>query len=158
MNLAEATKLERKQAQEYAEIEKTISAEIKKKIRQQIKRVYPKVNLFHEEVVQSKMETIIGAYTNYNTEIDYNPSYISGLISLLGPFVCSLKKESEIFWCFQSLMKKLGKIVIFVIVTADIITEQYFADDTITDKMSRIIMYLRSVQPELYVVATHTQL
>jgi len=134
---AEESKHERKQVQEYTEIDKSISAEIKKKIkiRQQIKRSYPKVNIFHEEVVQTKMENIISAYMNYNTEIEYVPSYISGMICLLGPLVYSLKKESDIFWSFQALMKKL---------------EQYLAEDTITDKMSRIMMYLRSVQPELF--------
>jgi hypothetical protein len=106
---AEENKQGRKQVQEYNEIDKSNSAEIKKTIRQQIKRAYPKNSFFHEEVVQSKMETILSAYMNYNTDFEYNPTNIWGMICLLGPLVYSLKKESDIFWCFQSLMKKLGK-------------------------------------------------
>lgn len=56
------------------------------------------------------------------------------MISMIGPFVYSLKKDSEIFWCFEYLMKKI---------------EQHLSEDPLPDKMSRLMMYVRLVHSEL---------
>ena len=73
---------------------------------------------------------------NYNTEFEYNPTNISGMVCLLGPLMfCLQKKESDIFWCFQTIMKKI---------------ESYFAEESLSVKISKLIMYLRTVAPELF--------
>jgi hypothetical protein len=62
--------------------------------------------------------------------------------------VYSLKDESEIFWCFEALMKKLG-MRYFIELNYNSL-EYHFAEDSIQDKLSRFMMYFRSVHPELY--------
>eukprot|EP00026_Physarum_polycephalum_P008914 Phypoly_transcript_09019.p1 GENE.Phypoly_transcript_09019~~Phypoly_transcript_09019.p1 ORF type:complete len:161 (-),score=45.90 Phypoly_transcript_09019:308-790(-) len=57
------------------------------------------------------------------------------MLALLGPFVATLTLESDIYFCFCALMKKI---------------EQEFAVDSIQNKSARFMMYFRSVQPELY--------
>mmetsp|Transcript_1781 Transcript_1781/g.2295 ORF Transcript_1781/g.2295 Transcript_1781/m.2295 type:complete len:283 (-) Transcript_1781:105-953(-) len=128
---SEEMKHERRQTQEYNQMDTTSSADITKSIKQQIARTYPKNQFFQQEVIQTKMVTILSAYTNYNSAQEYNPS----MICLLAPLVYSIKKDSDVFWCFEALMKKI---------------EQHFAEDSITDKLSRFMMCLRSVHPELF--------
>jgi len=123
---------ERKQTQEYREIDKTNSADVKNSIKNQILRSYPKNAFFHQEEVQTLIQNVLSAYSNYHSEIDHGHR---GIISLLGPLVYTLKDEAQIFWCFEALMKKL---------------ESHFAQDSLQDKLSRFMMYFRSVHSELY--------
>ena len=97
-------KQERRQNQEYREIDKTNSAEFKNTIKNQIIRSYPKNQFFHQENVQTMMQNILSAYSNYHTQFDYG----RGTICLLGPLVYTLKDEAQIFWCFEALTKKIG--------------------------------------------------
>jgi len=122
---------ERKQKQEYREIDKSNSADFKNAIKNQIIRTYPKNNFFHQEEVQTLIQNVLCSYSNYHSHIDFS----RGIISLLGPLVYSLKDESQVFWCFEALMRKI---------------ESHFAQDSLQDKLSRFMMYFRSVHPELY--------
>eukprot|EP01117_Protostelium_nocturnum_P014105 TRINITY_DN5323_c0_g1_i3.p1 TRINITY_DN5323_c0_g1~~TRINITY_DN5323_c0_g1_i3.p1 ORF type:complete len:265 (-),score=45.94 TRINITY_DN5323_c0_g1_i3:380-1174(-) len=127
---AEEAKRERQQTQDYNNIDKSCSTEIVKSIKNQITRTYSKYEFFQQPSVQNRIVEIISAYTNYAHDVEYN----SSMISLIGPLVYSLKKDSEIFWCFEALMKKI---------------EQHFSEDSLPDKMSRLMMYIRFVHSEL---------
>jgi len=122
---------ERKLTQEYNVIGKTVSSDVKKNIKHQMARYYSKDTFFQEESVQNKIQNVLCAYLNYNTAFEYS----QGTMAMLAPFVYTLKKEPEIFWSCEALMKKL---------------EHHFAEDSITDKLSRFIMYLRSLYPALF--------
>eukprot|EP01114_Cavostelium_apophysatum_P017006 TRINITY_DN4957_c0_g1_i1.p1 TRINITY_DN4957_c0_g1~~TRINITY_DN4957_c0_g1_i1.p1 ORF type:complete len:275 (-),score=58.81 TRINITY_DN4957_c0_g1_i1:88-912(-) len=128
---SEEMKLQRRQNQEYREIDKSISADIRNSIKNQISRSYSKTPFFQQEEVQTLMQNALCAYCNYHSQFDFS----RGIISLLGPLVYSLKDEAQVFWCFEALMKKL---------------ESHFAQDSLQDKLSRFMMYFRSVNPELY--------
>jgi len=58
-----------------------------------------------------------------------------GYVCLLAPLVGSLKKESDIFWCFEALIKKI---------------EQTFAEESLQDRLAKFMMYFRSIHPELF--------
>jgi len=128
---SEEMKHERKQTAEYNSLDKSISTELVRNIRQQLNRAYSKHEFFQQEMVQQRIINIISSYMNYNTEKEYHP----GMISLITPFVYSQKKESEIFWSFEALLRKI---------------DYHFDDDLMTDKLSRFMMYLRSVHSELF--------
>lgn len=126
----ESIKNERKQFQEYNLLDKTTNADIKRNIMQQFLRINQKLELIQQESIQIKIINVISAYTNYNN-VDYNPS----IIYLLLPFVCILETESEIFWCFDSFMKKI---------------ENYFIEDPLTDQLSRFMTYFKAIHSELF--------
>jgi len=128
---SEEMKHARRQNQEYKETEKTISADLRNSIKNQINRTYLKNSFFQREPVQQEIQNVISAYMNYHTQTDFT----RGIISLLGPIVYSLKNEVEVFWCFEALMQKL---------------EQHFAEETLQDKLARFMMYFRSIHPELF--------
>jgi len=133
---SEEMKHERRQQQEYREIDKTHSADLKNSIRHQINRIYPKNSFFHQEAVQLEIKNVISADANYNTATRHiDIDFTRGILSLLGPIVSNLKNESEVFWCFEAFMKKL---------------EHHFAEDSLQDQLSRFMMYFQSVHPELF--------
>jgi len=126
----EKVKRERNQNQDYNAIDKTCTPDMVKSIKNTIARKFSKYEFFQRPEVQARIVEIISAYVNYMTDVEYSPS----MISLIGPFVYSLKKDSEIFWCFEALMKKI---------------EQHSSEDSLPDKMSRLMMYVRLVHSEL---------
>lgn len=74
------------------------------------------------------MENVIVAYTNSNSDMEYT----FGMLALLGPFVATLQVESDIYFCFSALMKKIGMLlchVFFVfcqfIIRAELISRQH---------------------------------
>jgi len=132
---SEEMKHERRQNQEYREINKVYSFDVRNSLKNQIVRTYPKVTFFHQEDIQNLIQKILSAYLNYHTDNDFDDCTNKRSISLIGPLVYSLKDEAQTFWCFDALMKKI---------------ESHFAQDSLQDKLSRFMMYFRSVQSELY--------
>lgn len=130
---SEEERLKKQQAQDYRDLQKNNNPEITKKVRHQLKRyrVKDRNGFFQTPEARSRMENVIVTYTSTNTDVEYQP----GLLYLLGPMVVTLPLESDIFFCFSALMKKI---------------EQDFAVDSIPNKVSRFMMYFRSVQPELF--------
>ncbi|EFA83948.1 ankyrin repeat-containing protein [Heterostelium album PN500] len=132
---SEEERVRKQQLQDYKEIDKNDS-EITKKIRNHLKRYQinskesrGKVDLQSVEN-RNKIENIIISYINYNNDIEYN----FGMLAILGPFMCTLQTESDIFYCYVAMMKKI---------------EENLAQDSLTSKLSRFMMYFRSVIPEL---------
>jgi len=130
---SEEERFKKQQLQDYQEVKKGSNPEITKKVRHQLKRyrIKDRGGFFQTPDIRAKMENAIVAYTNYNSDMEYT----FGMLALLGPFVATLQAESDIFFCFSALMKKI---------------EQSLSVDSITKKVSRFMMYFRSVQPELF--------
>jgi len=105
---SEEERFKKQQLQDYQEVKKSGNPEITKKVRHQLKRyrIRDKGGFFQTPDVRAKMENAIVAYTNYNSDIEYT----FGMLALLGPFVATLQAESDIFFCFSALMKKIGML------------------------------------------------
>ncbi|GAM17560.1 hypothetical protein SAMD00019534_007350 [Acytostelium subglobosum LB1] len=136
---SEEERVKSQQQQEYKEIDKNDS-EITKRIRNHLKRYQIHSKQQQESRVKfdlqsvenrNKIENIIISYINYNNDIEYN----FGMLAILGPFMCTLQSESETFYCYVSMMKRI---------------EENLAQDSITTKLSRFMMYFRSLIPELF--------
>jgi len=130
---SEEGRLKKQQQQDYRDLQKNNNPEITKMVRHQLKRyrVKDRGGFFQTSEVRTRMENVIVTYTNNNTDVEYH----FGMLSLLGPLVVTLPLESDIFFCFSALMKKI---------------EQDFLVDSIPNKVSRFMMHFRSVQPELF--------
>lgn len=130
---SEEDRLKKQQYQDYQDLQKFNNPEITKKVRHQLKRYRTKDRngFFQTQEVRTRIENVICTYTSNNTDAEYQ----FGMLALLGPFVATLTLESDIYFCFCALMKKI---------------EQEFTVDSIQNKSARFMMYFRSVQPELY--------
>ncbi|EGG19405.1 ankyrin repeat-containing protein [Cavenderia fasciculata] len=134
---SEEERVKKQQEIDYKEIDKN-DAEITKKIRNHLKRyqIHSKESTklkidFQGVDIRNKIENIIISYINYNNDIEYN----FGMLAILGPFMCTLQSESDIFHCYCAMMKKI---------------EENLAQDSLTSRLSRFMMYFRSVIPELF--------
>lgn len=130
---SEEDRLKKQQNQEYLELKKDSNPEIAKKVRHQLKRYRTKDRngFFQTSEVRAKMENVICTFTNAHTDVEYK----FGMLALLGPFVATLSLESDIFFCFSFIMKKLEEEYVLV---------------SIGNKAARFMSYFRSVQPELF--------
>jgi len=137
---SEEEKVKKQQQQDYKEIDKNDS-EITKKIRSHLKRYqsYHKERTSDQRIkidfqsveIRNKIENILISYVNYNNDIEY---YSFGMLAILGPFIAILQSESDIFFCFVSMMKKI---------------DENLNNEGLASKLSRFIMLFRSVLPEL---------
>ncbi|KAM9976942.1 hypothetical protein ACTFIR_010791 [Dictyostelium discoideum] len=136
---SEEERVKKQQQQEYKEIDKNDS-ETTKKIRAHLKRYQnfnrdksdTRIKIDWQSVeIRNKIENIIISYNNYNNDIEYS----FGMLAILGPFISTLQTESDIFFCFAAMMKKI---------------EENLQYESLTLKLSRFIMYFRSVLPELF--------
>ncbi|KYQ93917.1 ankyrin repeat-containing protein [Tieghemostelium lacteum] len=146
---SEEERVKKQQQQDYKEIDKNDS-EITKRIRAHLKRYH----VYHRDRQSSsssnnngndnrikvdfqsvdnrnKIENILISYINYTNDIDYSFE----MLAILGPFIATLQSESDIFYCFVSMMK---------------IIEENLSKESLPSKLSRFIMYFRSVLPELF--------
>jgi len=130
---SEEGRARKQQQQDYRDLQKNNNPEITKMVRHQLKRyrVKDRGGFFQLPEVRTKMENVVVTYTNHNTDTEYQ----LGWLYLLGPLVVTMPFESDIFFCFSALMKRI---------------EQDFAVDSIPNKVSRFMMHFRSVQPELF--------
>ncbi|KAN0048009.1 hypothetical protein ACTA71_002400 [Dictyostelium dimigraforme] len=133
---SEEERVKKQQQQEYKEIDKN-DTETTKKIRAHLKRYHnrdksdTRIKIDWQGVeIRNKIENIIIAYNKYNNDLEYS----FGMLSILGPFISTLQTESDIFFCFAAMMKKI---------------EENLQIESLTLKLSRFIMYFRSVLPEL---------
>ncbi|EGC33444.1 hypothetical protein DICPUDRAFT_48931 [Dictyostelium purpureum] len=134
---SEEERVKKQQQQDYKEIDKNDS-EITKRIRAHLKRYQnytrsdSRIKIDFQSVeIRNKFENIIISYINYNNDIEYS----FGMLAILGPFIATLQSESDIFFCYVAMMKRI---------------EENLQIESLTSKLSRFMMYFRSVLPELF--------
>jgi hypothetical protein len=64
-----------------------------------------RVKFFASKENCATLEHVVTAYLNNNREVDYYPA----LISVCAPFVITVKEECDAYYCFERLMKLLGR-------------------------------------------------
>eukprot|EP01133_Synstelium_polycarpum_P001484 gene1484-1722_t len=79
---------------------------------------------------RNKIENIIISFINYNNESEYK----FGMLAILGPFICTLQSEPDIFYCFVSMMKKI---------------EENLTQDSLTSKLSRFMIFNHFEEEEI---------
>mmetsp|Transcript_5479 Transcript_5479/g.8514 ORF Transcript_5479/g.8514 Transcript_5479/m.8514 type:complete len:292 (+) Transcript_5479:130-1005(+) len=130
----------KRMAQDYGEFLKGPSDSLKH-IKGELRRFQSKLEMnksdkkvaefFKSPAVMSKFENVMLAYTNNNSEVPYN----QGMVYLMAPFVFTLTKEPEIYFCFQGLMSRL---------------EDNFTPQGINHAVANFMILFRSVNSELY--------
>eukprot|EP00741_Cyanophora_paradoxa_P022528 tig00021464_g21754.t1 len=125
---------------DYKDFEKG-NSEVLKQIKGEVKRYQSRSEnskrdelideLFRDPNLQRRVENVLLAYTNHNSDTPYH----HGMIYLMAPFVLSLSKEPEIFFCFQTLMTKL---------------EELHGPGGINRAVANFMVLFRTVNSELY--------
>lgn len=80
--------------------------EIAKKIRGEVSRYQLRTPELAGKHNTEKFENIIIAYLNSNRDMEYHPT----MISLCAPFIYTLDKECDTFFCFERLMQAIGML------------------------------------------------
>eukprot|EP00742_Colponemidia_sp_Colp-10_P006404 GILJ01006862.1.p1 GENE.GILJ01006862.1~~GILJ01006862.1.p1 ORF type:complete len:227 (-),score=34.97 GILJ01006862.1:288-968(-) len=119
----------KKMHQDYLEFDKT-NTELVRMVKAEIKHYRNDTEFFRNPSVLTKLEHITIAYLNY-----YHEEYSPGLVHMLGPFVYSLQKESDQYYCFQSFLKA---------------REDFFSTAGINKCLANFLMLFRTMQSELY--------
>jgi hypothetical protein len=117
---------ERSLQQDYLAVDKN-NVETLRQIRKDVKRYRTNTEFFKHPKVRTQMENVLVSFINHNSS-DYNIN----LIHLLGPFICCLKSESDMFHCYKAWMAQI---------------EEHL---NLPVQLSKFMMLFRSVQPELF--------
>ncbi len=76
-----------------------------KRIRGEITRYQRKTPELAGKHYTEKFENIIISYLNTNRGIEYHSSFVT----LCAPFIYSLERECDAYFCFERLMQAIGK-------------------------------------------------
>lgn len=87
------------------------NSEVAKKIRGEVSRYQLRTPELAGKHNTEKFENIILAYLNSNRDIEYHPS----MITLCAPFIYTLDKECDAYFCFERLMQAIGMSLLFKI-------------------------------------------
>ncbi|KAI8091402.1 rab-GTPase-TBC domain-containing protein [Gilbertella persicaria] len=90
-------------SEEYDQMDKA-DPEITKKVRGEVSRYQLRTPELAGKHYTAKFENIITAYLNTNRDIEYYPA----LVTLCAPFIYSLDKECDAYFCFERLMQAIG--------------------------------------------------
>lgn len=85
-----------------------INPEISKKIRGEVSRYQLRTPELAGKHYTERFENILIAYMNANRDIEYHPS----LTTLCAPFIYSLEKECDAYFCFERLMQAIGTVLL----------------------------------------------
>ncbi|KAI8389347.1 rab-GTPase-TBC domain-containing protein [Blakeslea trispora] len=89
--------------EEYEQMDKS-DPEIAKKVRGEVGRYQLRTPELAGKHNMEKFENIIIAYLNANRDVEYHPA----LVTLCGPFIHSLYRECDAYFCFERLLQAIG--------------------------------------------------
>eukprot|EP00164_Ancoracysta_twista_P017920 GFYU01030766.1.p1 GENE.GFYU01030766.1~~GFYU01030766.1.p1 ORF type:complete len:282 (-),score=63.91 GFYU01030766.1:72-917(-) len=119
----------KKMTLDYQELDKS-NNDIVKRIKGELKRYQPGVQFFNDDKVLLMFEKILLAFFNTNSHLEYHPS----VVHVLGPFVFTLNKETDIYFCFSKWISTM----------MDRMTVE-----GISSHVSNFMRLFRTTQPEL---------
>ena len=123
----------KKLGEEYASFEKS-NPEVSRVIKAEMARYNRDSRagrFFSQPNVRNKIEHILVAYFSSHPDLEF----AGGFVHLVAPFVSTISKEYEIYFCFASLMKYLEGSVL--------------DPDSLNERLANFMMLFRSTQPEL---------
>lgn len=83
-----------------------------KRVRGEVSRYLRKTNIESSRNITQIVENIISAYCNHNHRVEYYPA----MVNLCAPFVYSIKRECDAFFCFERMANTLGKALSRIVV------------------------------------------
>ncbi|KAI8355103.1 rab-GTPase-TBC domain-containing protein [Choanephora cucurbitarum] len=92
--------------EEYEQMDKS-DPEIAKKVRGEVGRYQLRTPELAGKHNTEKFENIIIAYLNANRDVEYHPA----LVTLCGPFIYSLYRECDAYFCFERLLQAIEEEV-----------------------------------------------
>lgn len=95
-------------SEEYDQMDKE-DPQLSKKVRAEVSRYQRRNTELSGKHFTEKFENIIIAYLNSNRGIEYHPSFVA----LCAPFIYSLERECDAYFCFEKLMQALGNVLLF---------------------------------------------
>lgn len=87
-----------------------IDPEIAKKVRGEVTRYQQRTPELAGKHNTEMFANIITAYLNANRDVEYHPA----LVTLCAPFIYSLDKECDAYFCFERLMQAIGKFTLYL--------------------------------------------
>ncbi|KAF9985567.1 hypothetical protein BGZ65_010507, partial [Modicella reniformis] len=115
---------------DYDQIEKDPN-EMTKRVRGEISRYLRKTNIESSRNIPQLFEDIISAYCNHNHRVEYYPA----MVNLCAPFVYSVKRECDAFFCFEKLINTL---------------DDYNSNRSINESVASFMTLFRTCIPDLY--------
>lgn len=128
-----------------------ISPDISRRVRGEVSRYQLRTPELAGKHYTERFENVITAYMNANRDREYNPA----LISLCAPFIYSMEKECDAYYCFERLMQAIGTLM--TIYTHEIlklkiiihIVDEYDTHSTIKEQVANFMTLFRYVLPDL---------
>lgn len=90
-----------------------ISPDISRRVRGEVSRYQLRTPELAGKHYTERFENVITAYMNANRDREYNPA----LVSLCAPFIYSMEKECDAYYCFERLMQAIGMLMIIYMYT-----------------------------------------
>ncbi|KAI9137319.1 ankyrin repeat-containing protein [Paraphysoderma sedebokerense] len=127
---------DKEKSEEYYRFEKeNLNTDVIKRIRGEINRYYRRnpslKNMRNSELSMAIFENVVSTYINHHRSVDYSPA----LVHLCAPFVSCLSKESEVYYCFEKLIKQL---------------DEHFASHNLNEQVAHFVTLFRMLLPDLY--------
>ncbi|KAI9275031.1 rab-GTPase-TBC domain-containing protein [Helicostylum pulchrum] len=116
-------------SEEYDQMEK-ISPDISRRVRGEVSRYQLRTPELAGKHYTERFENVIAAYMNANRDREYNPA----LVSLCAPFIYSMEKECDAYYCFERLMQAI---------------DEYDTPSTIKEQVANFMTLFRYVLPDL---------
>ncbi|KAI9350387.1 rab-GTPase-TBC domain-containing protein [Pilaira anomala] len=116
-------------SEEYEQMEK-VNSEISRRIRGEVSRYQLRTPELAGKHYTERFENIITAYLNANRDREYH----SSLISLCAPFIYTMEKECDAYFCFERLMQAM---------------DEYDTHSTIKEQVANFMTLFRYVLPDL---------
>ncbi|KAI8085600.1 rab-GTPase-TBC domain-containing protein [Thamnidium elegans] len=92
-------------SEEYDQMEK-INPDISRRVRGEVSRYQLRTPELVGKHYTERFENVITAYMNANRDREYNPA----LISICAPFIYSMEKECDAYYCFERLMQAIEEV------------------------------------------------
>jgi hypothetical protein len=106
LSTAKELSFSKARAEDYKALEHTDN-ESSKRVKGEMGRYARRVKFFSSKENCATLEHVVTAYLNNNRDVDYYPA----LVSICAPFVITLKEECDAYYCFERLIKLLGKLI-----------------------------------------------
>ncbi|KAF9358147.1 hypothetical protein BGX34_009042 [Mortierella sp. NVP85] len=115
---------------DYEQIDKDPN-EMTKRVRGEVSRYLRRTNIESSRNIPQLVEDIISSYCNHNHRVEYYPA----MVNLCAPFVYSVKRECDAFFCFEKIINTL---------------DDYYSSRSIKESVASFMTLFRTCIPDLY--------
>jgi len=139
-----------------------------KRVRGEVSRYLRRTNIESSRNIPQLVEDIISSYCNHNHRVEYYPA----MVNLCAPFVYSVKRECDAFFCFEKIINTLGMwcnivqhtlLLFYELVQPWLLTlasnfvsfphliiDDYYSSRSIKESVASFMTLFRTCIPDLY--------